>query len=181
LRLPAPRSELVVAAFGDQAIRVAAAHADRMVLNLIDPDSVRLMVAKLRVAAAELNRPSPRVAVWVAAAVDPGPQALEQLRRGVVGYLAAPGYRDMFRAAGFGDLVDFARDERDPGAVLARVPAELTAVTGLVGDAARVEGRIKEYAAAGADDIVIVPSATDEDPAAERTLQLAAQLRDSLS
>ena len=44
---------------------------------------------------------------------------------------------------------------------------------------AQVERRIKEYAAAGADDIVLVPSATDDDPAAERTLRLAAEIGDA--
>ena len=180
LRLHPPRSELVIAAFGDQAIKVAAMHADRMVLNLIDPDSVRLLVAKLRVAAAALGRPCPRVAVWTACAIDPGPLAVQQMRRSVVGYLAAPGYSDMFRAAGFGELVDYALSNPHPADLLARVPEELNAVTGLVGDAARVERRIKEYAAAGADDIVLVPSATDEDPFAERTLRIAAEIGESL-
>lgn len=180
LRVHPPRSELVIAAFGDHAIRVAAAHADRMVLNLIDPDSVRLLVAKLRVAAAELGRPCPRVAVWTACAIDPGPRAVEQLRRSVVGYLAAPGYSDMFRAAGFAELVDFALTKPHPADLLTRVPPELNSVTGLVGDAGRVERRIKEYAAAGADDIVIVPSATDDDPAGERTLRIAAEIGDAL-
>ena len=180
LRVSAPHSELVIAAFGDQAIRVAAKHADRMVLNLIDPDSVRLLTAKLRVAAAEFGRPCPRVAVWTGCAIDPGPLAIEQLRRSVVGYLAAPGYADMFRAAGFGDLVDYALTRPHPTELFARVPAQLSQVTGLVGDVARVERRIKEYAAAGADDIVIVPSATDDDPGGERTLRLAAQIGDAL-
>ncbi len=180
LRVRPPRSELVIAAFGDQAIRVAAKYADRMVLNLIDPDSVRLLVAKLRVAAAEFGRPCPRVAVWVGCAIDPGPLAIEQLRRSVVGYLAAPGYSEMFRAAGFPELVDYALTRPHPKDLLDRVPPELNQVTGLVGDAARVERRIKEYAAAGADDIVIVPSATDDDPAAERTLRMAAQIGDAL-
>lgn len=181
LRLTAPHSELVIAAFGDRAIRVAAAHADRLVLNLVNPDSVRLIVAKLRVAAAELGRPTPRVAVWSAAAIDPGPKAVEQLRRAVVGYLAAPGYRDMFRAAGFGELVDYAVTKPHPAELLERVPAELASVTGLIGDTGHVERRIKEYAAAGADDIVLVPSASDDDPAAERTLRLAAEISDRIS
>jgi probable F420-dependent oxidoreductase len=181
LRLRAPKSELIVAAFGDQAIRVAARHADRMVLNLIDPDSVRTLVTKLRAAAEEFGRPCPRVAVWTGCAIDPGPLAIEQLRRSVVGYLAAPGYADMFRAAGFPELVDYALTRPHPTDLLARVPTELNRVTGLVGDVERVEARIKEYAAAGADDIVIVPAATDDDPAAERTLRLAAEIGERLS
>jgi len=174
LRLPPPRSELVIAAFGPRAIGVAARHADRLVLNLVDPDSVRGLVTELRTAAEAAGRPCPRVAVWTCCAIDPGPAAVEQLRRGVVGYLAAPGYSEMFRRAGFGDLVDYAHTRPHPGDLLARVPAELNGVVGLVGDAAEVADRIKEYAAAGADDIVLVPAATGDDPAGEHTLRAAA-------
>jgi probable F420-dependent oxidoreductase len=176
LRLEPPRSELVIAAFGDRAVRVAAQYADRMVLNLVDPDSVRMLVAKVRAAAADLGRPAPRVAVWTTCAVDPGPLAIEQMRRGVVGYLAAPGYAEMFERAGYAGLVAFARSRPHPTELLARVPAELNRVVGLVGDAASVRERIAEYADAGADDIVLVPSAGDDDPAGERTLKLAAEI-----
>jgi probable F420-dependent oxidoreductase len=176
LRLDPPRSELVIAAFGPQAITAAARHADRMVLNLLDPDAVRTLVSTLRATAGGLGRPCPRVAVWASCAIDPRPAALDQLRRGVVGYLAAPGYTDMFRRAGFGDLVDFALTQPHPSDLLARVPAELNHVVGLVGTAAEVSARIKEYTAAGADDIVLVPAATDDDPAGEHTLRAAAEL-----
>jgi len=176
LRLDPPRSELVIAAFGDQAVKVAARYADRMVLNLVDPASVRILVAKLRAAAAELGRPCPRVAVWTTCAIDPGPYAIEQMRRAVVGYLAAPGYSAMFTQAGYGDLVSFAQSRPHPSELLARVPAELNRVVGLVGDSGQVLARVREYAAAGADDVVIVPSASDEDPAGERTLKLAADI-----
>lgn len=174
LRLDPPRSELVVAAFGDRAVTAAARHADRMVLNLVDPPSVADLTGRLRKAAAELGRPAPRVAVWVTCAVDPGPLAVEQLRRAVVGYLAAPGYSEMFRRAGFSDLVDFALTRPHPTDLLARVPSTLAETVGLVGDERRITDRIAEYRAAGADDIVIVPSATDEDPAARRTLEVVA-------
>jgi probable F420-dependent oxidoreductase len=114
LRLDPPRSELVIAAFGPRAIAAAARHADRMVLNLLDPEAVHTLVSLLRLKSATLGRPCPRVAVWTCCAIDPGDAALEQLRRGVVGYLAAPGYADMFRRAGFGDLVDYARTRPHP-------------------------------------------------------------------
>jgi probable F420-dependent oxidoreductase len=176
LRLPAPRCEIVMAAFGPGAIRSAARFADRMVLNLLDPDSVAALVARLRSASAEAGRRCPRVAVWTCTAVDPGPAALEQLRRGVVGYLGAPGYRDMFTRAGFGELVAFAATRPHPRDLLAAVPIELVQAVGAVGDQAGVAERIAAYHAAGADDVVIVPSATDDDPGAARTLRAVAEL-----
>ena len=176
LRLPAPHSKLIIAAFGDQAIRAAARHGNTMVLNLVDPASVHDLVTTLDKAAADCGRPRPRVAVWTTCAIDPGPAAVEQLRRGVVGYLAAPGYAEMFIRAGYADLVTYARTRPHPRDLLAAVPAELNSVVGLVGSPARVSDRIAEYVEAGADDIVLVPSATDDDPAGVRTLELAAEL-----
>jgi probable F420-dependent oxidoreductase len=176
LRLDAPKSELVIAAFGPKAIAAAARHADRLVLNLLDPDSVRTLVAQLRAEADTLGRPCPRVAVWTCCAIDPSAAAEDQLRRGVVGYLAAPGYSDMFRRAGFGELVDYASTRPHPADLLARVPAELNQVVGLVGTGDEIAARIAEYADAGADDIVLVPAATDDDPAGEHTLRVAASL-----
>ena len=176
LRLPAPSSELVIAAFGDQALSAAAAYADRLVLNLVDPSSVRDLVAKLQVAADTIGRPRPRVAVWTTCAVNPSAEGVEQVRRGVTGYLSAPGYSDMFRRAGFGDVVDFALTKPHPGELLGRIPVDLVRVTGLLGDESHIEARIKEYIDAGADDIVIIPSATDDDPAGERTLRAMADV-----
>jgi probable F420-dependent oxidoreductase len=176
LRLAPTRSELIIAAFGDAAINAAARYADRMVLNLLDTPSVAALTQKLGAAAAEAGRTRPRVAVWACAAVDPGPAALEQLRRGVVGYLAAPGYREMFRRAGFPDLVDYALTRPHPRDLLAAVPLALVEAVGIVGDEPTVAARIGEYLAAGADDVVIVPSATDDDPAAENTLRVIARL-----
>jgi probable F420-dependent oxidoreductase len=181
LRLAPPHSELVIAAFGPQAIEAAARYGDRMVLNLVDPSSVRSLVDELDAAAAAAGRARPRVAVWTTCAVDPGPMAVEQLRRGVVGYLAAPGYAEMFARAGFADLVAFARTQPHPAELLAQVPDELSAVVGLVGSPEVVEERITTYAAAGADDVVIVPAATDEDPAGKHTLQVVAEIRDRLA
>ncbi|MFF0746012.1 LLM class F420-dependent oxidoreductase [Streptomyces sp. NPDC004111] len=170
LRLPAPRSELTVAAFGPMAVRTAAAHADRMVLNLLTPRSAALLVRQVRRAAAGSGRPAPRVAAWVTAAVDPSPEALEQLRRGLVGYLAAPGYDAMFEAAGFGEVVAYARTRPHPKELLAAVPPEITSAVGLVGDVATVRARLAEYAAAGVDEVALVASSTDADPGGERTL-----------
>src|SRR5256885_324406 len=64
--------------------------------------------------------------VWLATVVDPSEAGVEQLRRGLVAYLSAPGYGEMFAEAGFGELVRFARTGPHPGELLAAIPAELT-------------------------------------------------------
>lgn len=174
LRLPAPDARLTVAAFGPAAVRVAARYADRMVINLVSPRAAGELVTMLERAAADVGRYRPRVAVWVPAAVDPGPAGTEQLRRALVGYLAAPGYAEMFERDGFADLVGYARTRPHPRELLAAVPADLVATVGAVGDPATAQARIADYAGAGVDDVVLVPSATDDDPAGEHTLRVLA-------
>jgi probable F420-dependent oxidoreductase len=164
LRLNPPKSSLTVAAFGPSAVRTAGLYADRMVLNLITPASAAAQVEQYR---GFSNGP---VAAWVSAAIDPGDEAVEQLRRGLVPYLAAPGYGEMFIEAGFGSVVEFARTGPHPRELLAAVPRELVAAVCLIGDADSVRARIAEYEAVGVDEIAIVPSSVDSDPGGTRTL-----------
>jgi probable F420-dependent oxidoreductase len=179
LRLDAPGGELVVAAFGPHAVGTAARRADRMVLNLIDPATAGDLVRQMSAVAATAGRARPRVAVWTPAAIGSGctPAALEQLRRGLVGYLAAPGYSDMFERAGFGDVVAFARTRPHPRELLAAVSGDLVATVGILGDGEAAARRVAEYRAHGVDDVVLVPASTDDDPAASATLHAAADLR----
>ncbi|WP_410615738.1 LLM class F420-dependent oxidoreductase [Amycolatopsis sp. lyj-109] len=170
LRLPAPKTPLTIAAFGPRALDVAARHADRMVINLVSPAAAATLVRGLREAASRIGATPPPVAAWVIGAADPGPAELEQLRRGVVGYLAAPGYADMFRAAGFGDLTDFARTRPHPRELLAAVPVEAIAVVGLLGSGAEIAAKAAEYAEAGVDELAIVPATSDDDPGGAKTL-----------
>ncbi|MBP2329656.1 putative F420-dependent oxidoreductase [Kibdelosporangium banguiense] len=170
LRLDPPKSAIAVAAFGPAAVRTAAQFGDRMVLNLITPRSAAALVEQMRHDAAEAGREPPKVTAWVIAAVDSAPDAIEQFRRGVVGYLAAPGYGEMFNEAGFEDLVTFARTRPHPAELLAAIPEELIHSIGLTGDAASIKAQLAAYAAAGIDEIAVVPASVDSDPGGRRTL-----------
>jgi probable F420-dependent oxidoreductase len=175
LRLPPPGSSLTVAAFGDRAIRVAAGAADRMVINLCTPDVAGDLSERLERHATEAGKERPPLAAWIAACVDPTEEALAQMSRGAAGYLAAPGYGEMFAAAGFGDLVELARSGARPAEVLERVPPELCRAIGLVGSEEEVRARAAEYRAAGVDELAIVP-ATAGDPGGRRTLEALTSL-----
>ncbi|GAA4193276.1 LLM class F420-dependent oxidoreductase [Streptosporangium oxazolinicum] len=199
LRLPAPRAELTVAAFGASAVRTAAT-ADRMVLNLITPASAARLTADLRAAAhmaqtaqdqdqgqdQEKDRGQgrdatpaptqvPRVAAWVTAAVDPGREAVDRIRRAVVGYLAAPGYGEMFIEAGFGDVVAYARTRPHPRELLAAIPDGLLESVALLGDVDAAHERLRAYADAGVDEVALVPVSTDADPGGVATLKALAR------
>ena len=170
LRTTAPCSPLTIAAFGPRAVRVAARHADRMVINLVTPKSAARLVQLLRDECRAAGRPAPPVTAWVTAVVDPSPAGTEQVRRALVPYLAAPGYGEMFAEAGFGDVVAFARTGPHPRELLAAIPAEIVAHVSLAGDAASIRARITEYGAAGVSEIALVPGSTDTDPAGVATL-----------
>jgi probable F420-dependent oxidoreductase len=170
LRLDATHSPLTVAAFGPAAVRVAARYSDRMLLNMVTPQSLGRLRQQMEAEAARDGRAPPKLAVWLTCAIDPGREAIEQLLRAVVGYLAAPGYAEMISEADFADLVEFARTRPHPKKLLAAMPDELMSAIGLVGAEAQIAERIEEYRAAGADEICLVP-ATAGDPGGLRTLE----------
>lgn len=161
---PSHRPTVTVAAFGDRAVE-AAHDADRMVLNMVTAAAAGRLAAR-----------HPNTAVWLCAAIDPTDAERAWLSRGFVGYLAAPGYGEMFAEAGYGDLVEFARTRPGPKEIFARMPPDLIDHVALVGDEATVRDRIAEYAAAGVAEICIVAPAPDL-PSAERTLAALAPVR----
>lgn len=160
-RPPEPRPSVTVAAFGPKAVETARA-ADRMVLNMVTVDS-----------AARLAPRHPNTAVWLCAAVDPTDDERAWLTRGLVGYLAAPGYGEMFTEAGYGELVDFARTRPGPKEIFGRLPRDLIDRVGLVGTESQIRERMAAYAAVGIDEICLVPPAPDA-PSARRTLEVLA-------
>ncbi|WP_245677909.1 LLM class flavin-dependent oxidoreductase [Nocardia acidivorans] len=172
----APGFELVVAAFGERALAAGARTADRVVLNLVTPAQLARCAEMVRRYAAQAHRPPPDISVWVTAAADPTPDMLLTLRRGVVGYLRAPGYDAMFEEAGFGDVVRLAHSGAHPRDVLTAIPDELPSAVGMLGDAATLTDRLAAYRAAGADEVVIVPVTTAADPAGNHTLETIAGL-----
>jgi probable F420-dependent oxidoreductase len=172
-RQPPPGGPLTVAAFGDRAIATAAAHADRMLLDIVSPEQVRVLRAKLVAAAERAGRTPPRLAAWLPAAVDPEPESLAQVLRSIAGYLTVPGYRDMFETAGFGEAVRRAAGGADSDALVRALPAAAARMVGLVGDVDAVRARVEAYAEAGLDEIALVP-ATAGDPGGERTLSALA-------
>lgn len=170
LRLNACRAPLTIAAFGPAAVRAAGRYADRMVLNLVTPQSLAELRRQMDAAADKAGLDSPRLAVWLTCAVDPERAAIDQLMRAVVGYLAAPGYAEMLSEAGFAEAVEFARTRPHPRDLLAALPDELPAAIGLVGSKTEIDARIAEYRDAGADEICLAP-ATAGDPGGIRTLE----------
>lgn len=161
LRQPPVGATLTVAAFGPRAVEIAAA-ADRMVLNLVTVDAV-----------ARLAPQHPNTAAWLPAAVDPTPEERRWLALGLVGYLGAAGYGEMFAAAGYADLVAFARTRPHPKELAARLPDGLVESVGIVGSADEVVARLAAYEAAGLAEVGLVVPPLDS-PSGRRTLETLA-------
>lgn len=157
LRLQPPECHLTVAAFGPEALRVAARQGDRVVLNMVTADTVATIAEALD----RLGEERPGLAVWLTATVDPSPDDHLQMARTRAAYLGLPGYGEMIRAAGFGDLVDRARAGEPLPRLVESIPPELDDAVGICGDAGHLRRRIAEYAAAGADEICLVPTTSD--------------------
>ncbi|ULL10003.1 LLM class F420-dependent oxidoreductase [Mycobacterium liflandii] len=170
LRNPQQETRIALGAFGPGMIRLAARHADEVVLNLASP----ARVAEVRhaidsAAAAAAGRAAPRLTVWVPVAVDPGAAAHAQLAAQLAVYLGPPGYGEMFSALGFDRLVGAARAGASRRELAAAIPVELLEQVGALGTAERVAARLRDYEEAGADCLALVPC-TAEDPAGRATL-----------
>ncbi|HUQ61139.1 LLM class F420-dependent oxidoreductase [Lentzea sp.] len=154
---PVPGVSISVAAFGPAMTRVAAEVGDEVVLNLVSTGHVARVEAR------------PPLAVWVPAALEPGPGTLRQLRNQLSVYLAPPGYGEMFTALGHGDLVGDARSGKPRSQLAEAIPLELIEAVGAIGSAQDIARRVDDYVAAGASHVGLVP-ATAEDPAGRRLL-----------
>jgi probable F420-dependent oxidoreductase len=173
LRRAQPETRIAVGAFGPAMTRVAAQHADEVVLNLVPPPRVAEIRAAIDAEAAAADRPAPSLTAWVPVALNPGDAARMQLAAQLAAYLGAPGYGEMFSALGFGELVGRAREGMRRLDLATSVPADLLEQVGALGSADRIAARLRAYHEAGADAVAVVPS-TAEDPCGSATLNAVA-------
>lgn len=152
LRLPPTQATIHIAAFGQRAIE-AAAEADCMLLNMVTPTAVGDFRRRLdAVGGTEVP-----LSAWLVTAVDPTPADVAQIRSAVVGYLSAPGYGEMFTAAGYGELVERALGGSHPRDLLDAIPDGFERSVGLVGSKSEIEALIAAYQKAGLDCVCVVP------------------------
>lgn len=175
LRHPLPKARIAVGAFGHDMVRLAAVHADELVLNLATPARVALVRERIEGYARAADRQRPHLTVWVPSAVDPAEQTWRQVAGQIAAYLRPPGYGEMFADLGFGSLVADARRGTHRSELTAAVPSELPRLLGAFGTAAEVNSRLVEFMAAGADTVAVIP-ATANDPGGRETLRCASDL-----
>lgn len=144
-----PRVEVGLGVLRPGMARLAGEVADVAITWLAPAAYIRdVILPALREGAATRGRAVPRVVAMVPAALERAGRAAEELvLAGNRAHLGLPHYRDMLRQAGMDTDVD-----SDP------VKAARALVDGgafLYGDAAELKDRVTEYAAAGADEVVV--------------------------
>lgn len=175
LRLAVSEPHVTIAAFGPRMLELAGQAADRVVVNLLTIDQVRQTRSCLERDAAKATRPVPPLAAWVPAAIDPSAATRAQLAAQLTAYLPAPGYGEMFAAAGFGDVVERARSGIPRSELAKLVRPDLLEAVAAMGTPADVATRLSAYRDAGADSVAVVP-ATAGDPGATRMLAQLAEV-----
>jgi probable F420-dependent oxidoreductase len=173
LRRPQPDTKISAAAFGPAMTRVAARHADEVVLNLVPPERVRAVRVRIDSEAVAAGRTPPNLTVWVPVALEPGEAALAQLSSQLAIYLSPPGYGEMFSELGFAELVRRARRGTRRAELAQAIPHELLGHVCALGSRESLISRLDTYYEAGADTVAVVP-ATAEDRSGKATLSAIA-------
>jgi probable F420-dependent oxidoreductase len=156
-RLAPSHASLTVLAFGIESSEVAVGRADRVAVPLATVEHAARIKARLALTADRLNRPVPRLAVFLPTVVDPDARAMDWIRRSLLPYLDADGFGRMFAEAGHGELVDLARGGAHERSLMADMTDDVLRSVAAFGDLNQVCTAFEDYRQAGVDEIVMLP------------------------
>ena len=167
---PPPRPvPIVLAALGNEALRVAGEIADGVLMNWIGPGTVPHAIAQVEAGAKRAGRTLDgfEIAAFIRTCVTDTPEAARQsLARDVTGYTTVDAYANYFRGSGFAediDAVQAAWNAGDRAGAPGKLSPRLLDALGVVGDEGYCRGRIAEFSRAGLTMPVIVPFAPEGD------------------
>ena len=167
---PPPRPvRIVLAALGDDMLRLAGEIADGVLLNWIGPESVPHALAEIAAGAKRAGRTLDgfEIGAFVRTCVTDTPEPARQaLARDITGYTTVQAYADYFRASGFADDIDAANaawSAGDRAGAVTKLSPRLLEQLGVVGPEAFCRERIAEFARSGLTMPVVVPFAPEGD------------------
>jgi len=167
---PPPRPvPIVLAALGDEALRLAGEVADGVLMNWIGPENVPHAIAQLEAGAKRAGRTLDgfEIAAFIRTCVTDAPEAARQsLARDITGYTTVDAYANYFRGSGFADDIDAVQaawKAGDRAGAPGKLSPRLLDALGVVGDEAYCRGRIAEFARVGLTMPVVVPFAPEGD------------------
>jgi alkanesulfonate monooxygenase SsuD/methylene tetrahydromethanopterin reductase-like flavin-dependent oxidoreductase (luciferase family) len=167
LALPSP-VPVWIAALGPNAMRLAGAVADGVLLNWCPPERVRSARDEVADGAAAAGRDPAVIEVGAyvrACLIDDDAAALAALRTATGEYASYPAYARQLANVGLGDLAAAAALARREGRH-DEVPEELVRAVALLGDRGDARRRLDGYREAGADLTIVYPVAAGADRAA---------------
>jgi probable F420-dependent oxidoreductase len=167
---PPPRPvPIVLAALGDEALRLAGEIADGVLMNWIGPETVPHAIAQVQAGAKRAGRSldgfeiGAFIRTCVTEAAEP---ARQPPGRDITGYTTVEAYAAYFRASGFADEIDAVQAAWKAGdrvGAVARLSPRVLDALGVVGPEAHCRERIAEFARAGLTMPVVVPFAPEGD------------------
>ena len=171
LMIPPPPKpvRIVLAALGDEALRLAGEIADGVLLNWIGPETVPHAVSELEAGAKRAGRTLDgfEIDAFIRTCVTDAPEPARQaLARDITGYTTVDAYAAYFRASGFADDVDAAQaawKAGDRAGAVGKLSPRLLDALGVVGPEAYCRERVAEFARAGLTTPVVVPFAAEGD------------------
>lgn len=171
LAIPPPPKpvRIVLAALGDEALRLAGEIADGVLMNWIGPENVPHAVAQVEAGAKRAGRTLDgfEIAAFIRTCVTDAPEPARQtLARDITGYTTVDAYAAYFRASGFAEEVDAAQaawKAGDRAGAVGSLSPRLLDALGVVGDAAHCRARIAEFSRTGLTMPVVVPFAPEGD------------------
>jgi len=171
LAIPPPPKPvpILLAALGDEALRLAGEIADGVLLNWIGPETVPHAIAELEAGAGRVGRTLAgfEIAAFVRTCVTDAPEPARQaLARDITGYTTVEAYADYFRISGFADEIDAASaawKAGDRAGAVTKVSPRMLDALGVIGPERYCRERIAEFAGAGLTMPVVVPFAPEGD------------------
>ena len=126
-----------------------------MLLDVVTPEQVRELRAKMLAAAENEGRTPPTPAAWLPAAVDPEPGDPHSGPAECGRASDRAGLQHVFTAAGFGEAVQSAATGADHDTLVRALPPAAAGTLGLVGDPEAARADIDACAQAGLDEITL--------------------------
>jgi len=179
---PAPDVRVYVGGMGPVMVDLAAELADGLIVTWLSPRVLTDFRASFSAAAEAHGREASEVRLVARAYVavtDDAEFAREEVRKELVEYVVSPAYGRYFASVGFAAEVEAVKEaftaRRREAAVAAVSDALLDEVLIVGRDAAEIGPKLRAYAEAGADDVMVqpVPRARGGDP--EATVRAVAE------
>ncbi|GIU86851.1 MAG: LLM class F420-dependent oxidoreductase [Acidimicrobiia bacterium] len=160
VRLGEKRPKIVVAALGEQMLRLAGEIADGVLLNYLPAALVPWCVERVR------EGGDATVFAYVHCAVTDRDRWADLARRDLLNYAVVDAYANQFARAGYGDDVRELRERwerKDRDGALAAIGDRWVDEVQIMGDAAHVRAAVQAYADHGVDVPVVFPVPWGED------------------